>query len=366
LLVLALSNLVYRKGRSAITILGVGVGIMLLLVVIGMTEGSIREVVNRMLNVDADLIVHKRGFLLGANSGAPLREAYRDVLGRIDGVQDVVPAANWWITVGGQNQNVLGVRPEDLPRIKGLRRLVAGRDFQSGNEMVIDQRLADAAHIRVGDTVQTWDRPFTVVGVCETGVPTRVMMPLKTLQDAAYYGSAACTFFFLKCRSARAVEPVMRRVNEDEALGMRALPVGDYYRLLTENLKFLKQFVWAVTAVGLVISFLVIALSMYTAVLERTREVGILKSLGAGWGFIVGSIVAESVLLCLGGVVAGLGLAALLKTVIERALPLMTVSLTAQWIGVAAGLGIGGGILGALYPARKAARLDPVVSLSYE
>ncbi|KPJ74072.1 MAG: hypothetical protein AMS14_05885, partial [Planctomycetes bacterium DG_20] len=120
---LALSNLACRKGRSAITMLGVGIGIMLLLVVIGMTEGTVREVVDRMLNADADLIVAKRGFsaALGADPGAPLREGYAELLARIDGVADVVPVANWWVVIGTQRQNVLGVHPQDLPRIKGLR-----------------------------------------------------------------------------------------------------------------------------------------------------------------------------------------------------------------------------------------------------
>lgn len=366
---LALSNLACRKGRSLITMLGVGVGIMLFLVVIGMTEGTIREVVDRMLNVDADLIVHQRGFSLGADRGAPLREQYRDVLDQLDGVVDAVPVANWWVVVGSQHQNVLGVHPEDLPRIKGMRRLVpdtGSRDFADGNEMVIDQRLADAARLSVGDEVETWARTFRIVGICETGVPTRVLVPLRTLQEAVYNGGRVCTFFFVKCRSPHEINAVMRRIDEDETLGMRAVPVQDYYRLLTDNLRGLKQFVGGVTAVGLVISFLVVSLSMYTAVLERTREVGILKSVGAGRLFIVGSIVIESVLLCIGGVVVGFGLAALGKTGLERALPLLTVSITADRLFVAGGLGVLGGLLGALYPGWRAARLDPVVSLAHE
>ena len=93
---------------------------------------------------------------------------------------------------------------------------------------------------------------------------------------------------------------------------------------------------------------------------------GILKSLGAGGWFIVGSIVAESVLLCLGGVAVGYLLTVLGKAGLERALPLMTVALTTRWLAIAACLGLAGGVLGALYPARRAVRLDPVVSLSYE
>ena len=260
---LALSHLACRKGRSALTMLGVGVGVMLLLVVVGMTEGTIREVVDRMLNVDADLIVYRRGFSLGADRGAPLREGYRQVLERIDGVVDAVPVANWWVVVGKQHQNVLGVHPEDLPRLKGLRRVVAGRDFVGGDELLIDQRLAQAEGLEVGDTVQTWARTFRVVGICETGVPTRVMMPLATLQEAIYHANRAVTFFFVKCRSPQDVTPVMERIRRDEDLGLEAVPVHDYYRLLTENLKGLRQFVSGVTGVGLGISFLVVTLSMY-------------------------------------------------------------------------------------------------------
>lgn len=364
---LALSNLVCRKGRSAITIVGVGVGIMLLLVIVGMTEGTIREVVDRMQNVDADLIACPRGFSLTTDRGAPLGEAYRGLLQAVDGVADAVPVANWWVVVGGQQQNTLGVHRADLPRIKGSHAYAAGGDFQGGNEMVIDQRLADAAGLKVGSVVDVWARPFTVVGICRTGIPTRVLMPIETIQQAAYNGSSVCTFFFIKCRSPKDIAAVTQRIAADETFGMQVIPVPDYGRLLTTgSLRILRQLVWAITGVGLLISFLVISLSMYTTILERTREVGILKALGAGRGFIVGSILAESVLLCLGGVVVGFGLAALGKLGVERVLPLMTVAITGRWLVNAAALGFAGGVLGALYPARRAARLDPVVSLSYE
>jgi putative ABC transport system permease protein len=114
-----------------------------------------------------------------------------------------------------------------------------------------------------------------------------------------------------------------------------------------------------------VISTLVILLAMYTTIIERTREIGVLKSLGASRTFIVGSIVKEALLISGVGVVAGTLLALAGKAGIEAATSLR-VDIEPRWVAIAAAIGLVGGALGALYPALRAAYQDPVKALSYE
>jgi putative ABC transport system permease protein len=116
----------------------------------------------------------------------------------------------------------------------------------------------------------------------------------------------------------------------------------------------------------MIIGFIVIFQSMYTAVMERTREIGILKSLGANKMYIVRLILRETLTLAVCGIVLGIVISYLAKVGIRAKFPLMTVQMTGAWIGYATAIAIVGAMLGAIYPAVKAAQKDPIDALAYE
>ncbi len=128
----------------------------------------------------------------------------------------------------------------------------------------------------------------------------------------------------------------------------------------------LKEFRFTVVLVSMLLSFMVILLAMYTTIFERTREIGILKSLGASRNFIVVMILKESAMICCLGVMLGIGISEIIRTAIISAFPTLQVAMTPRDILFGCILGLLGGTLGALYPAYKAARMDPVRALSYE
>jgi putative ABC transport system permease protein len=104
---------------------------------------------------------------------------------------------------------------------------------------------------------------------------------------------------------------------------------------------------------------------MYTTITERTREIGILKSLGAPKRYIIGVIEKEALAISLIGVVVGLVLAIIAGWTLERATTLQ-LEFHWSWVLRAALIGLGAGALGALYPAVRAANQDAVKALSYE
>jgi len=127
------------------------------------------------------------------------------------------------------------------------------------------------------------------------------------------------------------------------------------------------------TAVLNVLLFLIIAVAgfgilaiFYMIVVEKTRDIGILKAIGASKGFIMREVVVESMILCAGGVVLGLGLSAATAAVLMRAFPQLTVELTWTRTLLVSLLGILAGAVGALYPAALAASKDPVEAIMYE
>jgi putative ABC transport system permease protein len=111
---------------------------------------------------------------------------------------------------------------------------------------------------------------------------------------------------------------------------------------------------------------LVIFLTMYTTVLERTRDIGVLKSLGASNFMIVRALLSETALLCALGVVAGVGLSYLVRAGFLAIFPTLSVLITPGWIIRAACIALAGAVFGASYPAWVASRKDAVESLSYD
>ena len=112
-------------------------------------------------------------------------------------------------------------------------------------------------------------------------------------------------------------------------------------------------------------SSLVILLGMYTTVTERTRQIGVLKSLGASRSWIAGEIQKEALTITLLGVLAGFIVSVAGKYAITRFTQL-NVQLEAAWLLYALGLGLLSGLIGALYPALRAANQDAVKALAYE
>jgi putative ABC transport system permease protein len=110
----------------------------------------------------------------------------------------------------------------------------------------------------------------------------------------------------------------------------------------------------------------VIFQSMYTAVMERTREIGILKSLGASKWYIVNVVLRETVLLAIAGIVLGIIISLVTRRVIMFEKPVLDLFWSNQWVLRAALIAVVGALAGALYPAFKAAQRDPIDALAYE
>ena len=121
-----------------------------------------------------------------------------------------------------------------------------------------------------------------------------------------------------------------------------------------------------IISIAIIIGFMVIFQSMYTAVMERTREIGILKSMGAGQFSIVSVVLRETMLLAMAGITIGVGATYLLRAVLHNRFPTLSFAVTTDWVFKAIAIALLGALCGALYPALKAARKDPIDALSYE
>jgi putative ABC transport system permease protein len=149
--------------------------------------------------------------------------------------------------------------------------------------------------------------------------------------------------------------------------GYPVRPLKDFLSLMTStNIPGLEAFIDSMIALAVSIGLLVIFLTMYTTVIERTRDIGVLKSLGADRLFIVRALLTESAALCLLGILAGVGLSYAVRGAFLAGFPTLSILITPGWLLRAAGIALVGTIFGASYPAWMASRKDAVEALSYD
>jgi putative ABC transport system permease protein len=339
--------------------------VTLLLVLSGLCRGMIAESAQRMRNTGASIIVQPRGASgLLAFKGSSLPVKYGAELDQIPGVTAACPVLTWTTTIEKVIYVIYGVDLKSYEAVGGRLQIVAGRPWRDAHELLLDTRLASANGYRVGDAITLLGARFTVAGIFKSGVGARVYVPIGTLQTSLHL-EGMCSLFFLKTGGEPAVKNVAAHI-ERRFPALRANALDRYEDVMVNEVTGLNEFFGVITSTALVISFLVILLTMYTTIIERTREIGILRSLGATRAYVIRMVIKESVLLCVMGVAAGWAFTMLAHLWIAIYHPLLTMEITAAGFLRAAALGVAGGILGALYHGFRAARIDPVEALSYE
>jgi putative ABC transport system permease protein len=175
------------------------------------------------------------------------------------------------------------------------------------------------------------------------------------------------TLFYLKADDPANADAIVREIKQVPGMEKYVATSMAYYlsMMTTSNYPGLSKAIDAVIAISMIIGFMVIFQAMYTAVMERTREIGILKSMGASKMYIINVILRETILLAVVGIVVGVLFSLAARAGIDQKSTLRVI-VTGEWILKAAGIAIVGAILGALYPAVKAARKDPIEALAYE
>ena len=143
--------------------------------------------------------------------------------------------------------------------------------------------------------------------------------------------------------------------------------MSEYVSLMnSSNLPELKPFIRTMVGLGVVVSFLVVLMNMHTMILERTREIGILKALGFSRFDIVKMLLGETAVLTLAGSLAGIAITFITQGVLKQTNPGLSILLSPGWVIGAIGLALLGAALGATVPALRASGFDPVEALAYE
>jgi putative ABC transport system permease protein len=356
---LVVSNILYRKTRTIATVAGVALGVVLVVLTVGIVQGFLNEQGRRNSAVTAEIIFGPPGTTLGLNlsPGLSLPVSLTDQLRQIEGVADVVAIGQFL-----RGRLVDGIEYESFTHVSAAQ-VVEGRPMSGPYEAIVDRVQQNNRKWKVGDDIEVMGKQFRLVGIYEPESLARIKIPLSTLQ-AELNRPNLCSTIFIKVADPAKQDEVAARVKqrfpENGVMLTRNLPI-----LIAQGTPALQTFLNVVILLAIIVSSLVILLTMYTTVTERTRQIGVLKSLGASRMWIAGEIEKEALFISSIGVLVGFGLSVAGKLLITR-LTTMNVELQPVWFLYALVLGMLAGVLGALYPALRAANQDPVEALSYE
>lgn len=358
--------MLHRPARTAVSIIGIGVGILLIVFTVGMANGSLRERAAREANVGAEIMLRASGSLgMSGSESSRLPVSLAREIEQIEGVEWAVALAQNTVAATDSNSGtrlVDGINFDEYAEMAGLQ-VVRGRPLAAGDEVMADSAWAQQKSLKIGDKLPLYDRDFTLVGIYEPSVGSRIKIPLATMQQQLGSEGKASTIL-VKVKEGFTPEQIAEKLNaafpDNQILLTRELE-----ELYMQGFTGLNVFLDVVIGVAGVISALIILLTMYTTVTERTRQIGVLKSLGMSNVSVAWVIVREALLISLGGVLFGVIATFVLRWILTNWTTLV-VEVDPRTIILIVLVGTVSGIIGALYPGLRAARLDAVEALNYE
>jgi putative ABC transport system permease protein len=363
---LVVGNLVHRPLRSVISAFAVAIEVIMILSIAAIMLGMLNGTAKNQSGIGADMITHPGAAsnLIGM-SGAAASVKVGPILAALPHVAVAAPVYIK-LTASSSVENIYGIDFASFDALKPFV-FVDGGPFTGPYDLIIDDVQA-AKGFKVGDTMKVLGQPFHICGIVEHGKGGRKFIPITTMGIIDGNEGKASLFYIRTDNSPEFQNAVRDEIHGTP--GMEQYDVQTLEELLStltpEKMPGFNIGLRTVIGIAVIIGFLVIFQSMYTAVMERTREIGILKSMGASRLYIVGLVLWESGLLALVGIVLGIAATYALRAGLYAKSPTLAFSVTPGWVVAGALIAFSGALLGAFYPALKAARKDPIDALSYE
>jgi putative ABC transport system permease protein len=361
------ANIRQRPIRSLVSVAGVALGVALVMLFTGLSRGMSNDLQRRSQNVRAEIIFTRPGAMELTSSTANLSTKYVERLKTIEGVAQALPVIRY-ISQNNRGfgfEQLEGVDWEPFAAMNDIH-LIEGRAPEAVDEVVIDESKKRNSNLTVGSALSLFgDKPYRVTGIYAPESGARVKMSLRAMQEALE-SPGKCQYILIKCKDGYNEQTVARNIEASpDTTGNKIQFTREVFTSIEKNIPYLGIFLRVLVALAALVSALVVMLAMYTTITERTREIGILKAMGASRGYIIGVIEKEAIVISALGLVLGFAVALSGGYLISRAYGLIF-EYGWRWALVSALIGLLGGALGALYPAIRAANLDAVSALAYE
>jgi putative ABC transport system permease protein len=335
----------------------------MILTLVGISYGTLHETARRARGVGADIVVRPPGTSVISLSSSPMSQNLVPFLMK----QPHVTFGTGTVIQPLAGLDTLnGIDLAQINRLSGGLRFIRGGPFKHDDDILVDEYYAKEKKLSVGSKVTLLNHDWRVAGIFESGKLARICARLNVLQDLTG-NTGRLSQIYLKVDDPSRAQAVVNDLR-NKMPGYFIYTMEEFTSLLTiSSVELLKNFIGVVIGVAAIVGFIVVCISMYTAVLERTREIGILKALGASSGYILDLLFRETLAIALIGSVAGILMTYATQWLMRHAVPAsLTQETVYKWWPVAIAIAIVGALLGAILPAWKAVRQDVIQALSYE
>ncbi len=363
---LVLENLKHRPIRTLLVVFAIAIQVNMMLTLVGMSHGMLNDFQQRSRGVGADIIVRPPNTSVLSVSAPSMKEAMVGYLLEQPHVSDALG-----ITVHSMEgflNSATGIDLDKFNKFSGGFRYKQGGPWKTKKDVIVDEFYASQRKLSAGKPVMLMNREWNVAGVVESGKMSRIFMPLDVLQELTA-NTGKYSQIYLRVDNPKHIDDVVAHL---KALpSMKDYPIysmKEFTSLISiDNAPGLRPFLNVIVGLSVIVGFLVVFLSLYTAVLERTREIGILKSLGATPFFVIQLLFRETIALSIVGSMVGVGLSYATQWLIATLVPAsLQMQIIYEWWPISMLVAIVASLIGALYPGYKAARQDAIEALAYE
>ncbi len=351
-----------EKGRFAISVAGVAFAVLLILIVLALYRGF-SHTGETFQQLPGDLWVVQEGTTDPFHSSSLLQEGALDALRSVDGVAAVVPVLSRQMGIevegGEQTARLLAL---DFPEGMSVSDAVRDRYLPPPNTLVMDKTLIRKTGLGDGDTVVLNGVKLSVRGSGKRG---EAFSPFAfaNYQDAQrIFGVKGIVNYGMVLLEPNADPVRVSRALAGTTPSLRVFTTDEFATAVRKEIdeSFL-PIVTVLLTIGFVVGVAVVGLTIYTATIERTREFGVMKAVGASAGFLYRIVLSQSAMLTAAGFVVGLGAAVLVAWLAEQAVPDFVTDF--QLLDILAVLGAAGGmaVVASLVPVRRIMGIDPAV-----
>ena len=346
--------------RTLLSVVAIGVEVTLILTLVGVSRGVLADMANRSRGTGADILIRppdSAGFTFSLTMPEKIVNKVREQ-------PHVALATGTFVKYVDSFNSITGIHVDEFNAMSGGLKVKKGRMFQAPDEIVVDEVYAKQHHLSPGSPTElahTWK----VSGIVEEGKLSRTFGDITALQEL-FEARGLVSTIYVKLDDPAQTRAVIASL-QNILPTYKVDSIEDFVSLFSTNsVPYIEAFTRVVIGIAVLIGFLVVCLSMYTAVLERTREIGILKALGASPAYIVGILMRETVLLALTGTVVGILMTYGTRSLMAIFAASMPQEIVPDWYLTVAAIALGGSIVGALYPGLRAARQDAIEALAYD
>jgi putative ABC transport system permease protein len=360
---LAQKNLFHEPARLLISVSGVTFAVFLIMILLALYRGWSETLSEYIHNVDAEVWVMQQGSIDMSHSISLLPNEVAGQLQAIAGVESVHYLVGNRIAIKLHDEEistrVIGFDVTD--QIGKPVNIVEGKAIPGAGEIVIDQIVHQDHDLNIGDTLDLNGSPFTVVGIAAGGpLFQQSYIPIEDAREL-FHMEAVSNFFVVSLVDGVSVDTVMQRIESDVS-GVDAQTEAEFAENNEREImdKFL-PIILVLVFIGFIVGVVIISLTIYTATIEKIREYGVLKAIGAPNRYLYRVVLTQSSIAGGIGFILGAVLTYFGSDVIQRFEPLFATLVKPQDILIVVSLTLMMIVLAAYVPLRRMMRIDPAI-----